>query len=128
QVVGGDARQTASVHAELFALELGVPVDPIKREQREHRWMRPAPAHRRVELAAEPACHRPAVPLVEVAEEHPGPGQASRGSDEGAEQPELLAALAQRQAEVAVEDVQRRAVDVEVDPPPAPPPPPPPPP
>jgi len=48
-------------------------------------------------------------------QEHPRTGQAPGSADEGAEQPELLAALAQRQPEVAVEHVQRRAVDVEVD-------------
>jgi hypothetical protein len=56
--------------------------------------MRPAAAHRRGELASEPARHRSAVPLVEVAEEHPRPGQALGGPDELTEQAELLAALA----------------------------------
>src|SRR5438309_1232623 len=72
------------------------------------------PAHGRGELAAEPARDRPAMPLVEVTDEHAWPGQARRLADEAAEPRELGAALAETEAEVTVEDVERRAHHVEV--------------
>src|SRR5881628_1429999 len=114
QMVGGDAGQTTPVHAELLALELGVPVDPVQREEREHRRVSAAAPHRRRELTAEPARHRPAMPLVEIPQEDARAGKALGVSDEDAQQVELLAPLAQCQSEVAVEDVERRARNVEV--------------
>jgi hypothetical protein len=55
------------------------------------------------------------MPLVEIAHDDPRPGDGGRVADEAREQVDLLAALAQRQAEVTVEDVERPAVGVEID-------------
>ena len=103
------------MHAELLALKRGVPVDPVQREQREHRRVGTPAPHRGRELTAEPARHGPAVPLVEIPHEDARPGEALGVADEDAEQAELLAPFSQRQPEVAVEDVQRRTRDVQVD-------------
>src|SRR5207302_2016857 len=56
------------------------------------------------------------VPLVEVAEEHARPDEPRGVADEPAEQLELCAPLGECQPQVAVGDVERRALDVEVHP------------
>ena len=55
------------------------------------------------------------MPLVEIAQEDAGARERGRVADEAGEQLHLLATLAQGEPEVAVEDVQGAAVDVEVD-------------
>src|SRR2546428_125085 len=110
-------REAAPVDMELLPLELHVPVDPVEGEQREHRRMSaPHPAHRRRELAPEAARDRATVPLVEVAEEHARPDEPCGVADEPAEQLELCAPLGECQPQVAVEDMERRPLDVEVHP------------
>src|SRR5204863_8591834 len=85
--------------------------------EREPRGMGPAhPAHGGRELGAQPPRDGAEVPFVEIAHQDPGPGKLMRHRDEPAEEAELAAALQQIEAEMAVEDVQRRVVGADVDP------------
>src|SRR5262252_8467398 len=55
------------------------------------------------------------MPLVEVAHHHAGPGHRGGVAHEAGQQIDLLAAFPHGEPEMAVKDVQRTALDVEID-------------
>ena len=81
QVIGCDSREPAPMRAEPGALQIRVPVDAVEGEDRKVRGKRAADAGRgRGELTAQPSRDGPAMPLVEVADEHARAGTSVTAS------------------------------------------------
>jgi hypothetical protein len=105
------------VNVEAVGGKISIPVDAIEREQRERSRMRP-PDARAVQLPPQSPADRAREPepLVEIAHHHARAGQLVVEDVLAHQPPHLLGPLADLEAEVHVEEMERPVRHLEVQP------------